>query len=96
MSEPAQPSAGETLPTRVKAGYALGDHAINVQLAATSLNPTCLIHGWSLVIGQFIVRNQEKIEDVPEEIILPSPLVSQEAGNIDAMFYLSDPKHCLM
>ena len=37
MSEPAQPSAGETLPTRVKAGYALGDHAINVQLAATSL-----------------------------------------------------------
>jgi sugar (glycoside-pentoside-hexuronide) transporter len=27
----------ETLPTLVKAGYALGDHAVNVQLAATSL-----------------------------------------------------------
>jgi hypothetical protein len=37
VGEPAQPSAAETLPTRVKAGYALGDHAINVQLAATSL-----------------------------------------------------------
>lgn len=28
---------GERLPTRVKAGYALGDHAVNVQLAAMSL-----------------------------------------------------------
>jgi sugar (glycoside-pentoside-hexuronide) transporter len=27
----------ETLPARVKAGFALGDHAINIQLAATSL-----------------------------------------------------------
>lgn len=31
------PSAEETLPARIKAGYALGDHAVNVQLAATSL-----------------------------------------------------------
>lgn len=33
---PARP-AEPRLPARVKAGYALGDHAINVQLAATSL-----------------------------------------------------------
>ncbi len=37
MAESARSGAGEILPVRVKAGYALGDHAINVQLAATSL-----------------------------------------------------------
>ena len=66
------------------------------KLAATSVNPTCMIHGYSVILGQFIVRNQEKIDDVPLEIMLPSPLVSKEAGNSDAMFYLSDPKHCLL
>jgi len=33
----AAAAEGERLPLAVKAGYALGDHAINVQLAATSL-----------------------------------------------------------
>jgi hypothetical protein len=66
------------------------------KLAATAVNPTCMIHGWSLIIGQFIVRNGEKVDDVPLEIICPSPLVAKEAGNLDAMFYLADPKHCLV
>ena len=66
------------------------------RLAATTVNPTCMIHMMSLVVGQFICRNREALEDVPEEIPLPNPLVSKEAGNIDAMFYLSDPKHCLV
>ena len=66
------------------------------RLAATTVNPTCMIHMMSLVVGQFICRNNETLEDVPGEIPLPNPLVSKEAGNIDAMFYLSDPKHCLV
>jgi len=66
------------------------------RLAATTVNPTCMIHMMSLVIGQFICRNEETLDDVPPEIPLPNPLVSKEAGNIDAMFYLSDPKHCLV
>jgi ribose transport system substrate-binding protein len=66
------------------------------RLAATVVNPTCIIHGWSLTIGQFIVRNYEKIEDVPLEITCPSTLVARETGNLEAMFYLSDPKHCLL
>jgi len=66
------------------------------KLAATSVNPAGMIHGWAVVIGQFMVHNREKIEDLPLEIVLPSPLVSQEAGNLDAMFYLTDPKHCLV
>lgn len=66
------------------------------KLAATAVNPTCMIHSWSLAIGQFIVRNEEKIDDVPLQIICPSPLVARETGNLDAMFYLSDPKHCLV
>ena len=65
-------------------------------LAATAVNPTCMIHGWSLMIGQFIVRNSEKIDDVPLEIVCPSPLVSRESGNLEAMFFMSDPKHCLI
>ncbi|NUQ60969.1 MAG: sugar ABC transporter substrate-binding protein [Pirellulales bacterium] len=65
-------------------------------LAATSVNPTCMIHGYSLIVGQFIVRNKEKIDEVPKQIILPSPLVSKESGNLDAMFFLSDPRHCLV
>jgi len=66
------------------------------RLAATTVNPTCMLHMLGLVIGQFIVRNGEKLEDVPQEIPLPCPLVSKEAGNLDAMFYLSDPRHCLV
>jgi sugar (glycoside-pentoside-hexuronide) transporter len=40
MARPAGPAAGvreQRLPRRVKAGYALGDHTINIQLAAVSL-----------------------------------------------------------
>jgi len=66
------------------------------RLAATAVNPTCMIHMMAVVVGQFICRNQEKIEDLPVEIPLPCPLVSKEAGNLEAMFYLSDPKHCLV
>ena len=66
------------------------------QLAATSVNPTCMIHGYSLILGQFIVRNGEKIDEVPRQILLPCPLVSKESGNLEAMFFLSDPRHCLV
>jgi len=66
------------------------------KLAATSVNPSGMIHGWAVMIGQFIVRNREKIDDLPLEIVLPSPLVSKEAGNLEAMFYLTDAKHCLL
>jgi len=66
------------------------------RLAATAVNPAGMIHGYGLIIGQFIVRNREKLEDLPLEIILPCPLVCREAGNVDAMLYLSDPAHCLV
>jgi ribose transport system substrate-binding protein len=65
-------------------------------LAATTVNPVCLIHMTSLVVGQFIVRNQEPIDAVPLEIVTPGPLVSRESGNLEAMLYLADPKHCLV
>jgi len=66
------------------------------KLAATVVNPTCIVYGWSLMIGQFIVRNNEKVDDLPLQIICPSPLVARETGNLDAILYLADPKHCLM
>lgn len=67
------------------------------ELAATTVNPVCLIHRTALIVGQFIVRNQEKVEDVPLEIITPGPLVSLEQKNaLDAMFYLADPTHCMV
>ena len=66
------------------------------RIAATAVNPTSTLHMTSVVIGQFIARNKEKLNDVPLHISLPSPLVSKEAGNLDAMFYMSDPKHCLV
>ncbi len=66
------------------------------KLAATTVNPTCMLHSWALIIGQFIVRNQEKIDDVPLEIPCPSPLVAKETGNLEAMFWLSDPRHCMV
>ncbi len=37
VEEPAGPQAEEILPTPVKAGYALGDHTVNIQLATVSL-----------------------------------------------------------
>lgn len=66
------------------------------RLAATTVNPVCLIHMTSLAIGQFIVRNGEKIEDVPLEIVTPGPFVSRETGNLEAQLYLANPKHCLV
>jgi ribose transport system substrate-binding protein len=66
------------------------------RLAATAVNPSCMIHQVGLIVGQFIVRNQEKLDDLPVEIMLPTLLVSKEAGNLESMFYMSDPKHCLI
>ena len=66
------------------------------KLAATTVNPTCMLHSWALIVGQFIVRNRERLEDVPPEIACPSPLVAKETGNLEAMFWLSDPKHCMV
>lgn len=66
------------------------------KLAATTVNPTCMLHSWALIVGQFIVRNREKIDDVPLEIPCPCPLVAKETGNLDAMFWLSDPRHCMV
>lgn len=69
----------------------------NGELAATTVNPVCLIHSTALIVGQFIVRNQEKVDDVPLEIITPGPLVSLEKKNVlDAMVYLADPTHCMV
>ena len=66
------------------------------RLAATTENPTSMIHMMGLVVGQFIVRNREPIDEVPVEIPLPCPLVAKDTGNLEAMFYLSDPRHCLI
>ncbi len=66
------------------------------KLAATTVNPVCLIHMTALAIGQFIARNGEPVDSVPLEIITPGPLVSLESGNLEAMLYLADPRHCLV
>jgi ABC-type sugar transport system substrate-binding protein len=66
------------------------------KLAATTVNPVCLIHMTALALGQFIARNKESVDNVPLEIITPGPLVSRESGNLDAMLYLADPRHCLV
>lgn len=65
-------------------------------LAASTVNPVCLIHKTALTVGQFLVRNQEAIGEVPEEIVTPGPLVSRDSGNLEAMLYLADPRHCLV
>jgi len=65
------------------------------ELAATTVNPVCLIHRTALEIGQFIIRNQEKVEGVPRQIITPGPLVTLENGNLEAQLYLADPRHCI-
>jgi len=66
------------------------------KLAATTVNPVCLIHMTALALGQFIVRNKEAVENVPLEIVTPGPLVSRDTGNLEAMLYLADPRHCLV
>jgi ribose transport system substrate-binding protein len=66
------------------------------KLAATTVNPVCLIHATALAIGQFVVRNNESVESLPLEIVTPGPLVSADTGNLDAMFFLADPRHCLV
>lgn len=66
------------------------------KIAATTVNPACMVHSWPLIIGQFLVRNGEKVDDLPLEIMLPTPLISLDSGNLDAMAFLSDPKHCMV
>jgi len=66
------------------------------RLAATTVNPVCRIHRTALTLGQFIVRNQEKLEEVPPLVITPGPLVTLETNNLDAMLYLADPRHCIV
>jgi len=66
------------------------------RIAATTINPASMVHMMSLVIGRFIVVNGEKIDDVPPEIPLPTPLVSKEAGNLARVRYLADPRHGLV
>jgi len=72
------------------------DGVTDGRLAATTVNPVCLIHMTALVLGQFVVRGGEKVETLPPEIVTPGPLVSRESGNLDAQRYLSDPRHCLV
>jgi ribose transport system substrate-binding protein len=66
------------------------------QLAATTVNPVCLIHKTALEIGQFIVRGDEPIDSLPLEIVTPGPLVSHDSGNLEAMLFLADPRHCMV
>jgi len=67
------------------------------RLSATTVNPVCLIHRTSLIVGQFIVRNKEPIDSVPLEIITPGPLVSLEPKTtLASLFYLADPAHCMV
>jgi ribose transport system substrate-binding protein len=66
------------------------------KLNSTVVNPAALIHKTALEIGRFFVARGEKVDDVPLHVQLPGPLVSQESGNLDAMFYLSDPARSLL
>lgn len=66
-------------------------------LAASAVNPVCRIHQTALFLGQFIVRNKEKIDAVPLEIITPGPLVTGDSPRVlEAMYYLADPMHCIV
>ena len=65
-------------------------------LQATTVNPVCLIHFWALAIGRYLVTQEEKPEQVPLVITVPSPLVTRDNGMLEAMFYLAAPAHCLM
>ena len=53
------------------------------------------VHFLALVIGAYIVRHKEKVENVPLEIAVPTTRVRLEDGNVDAMFFLADQQHCL-
>ena len=66
------------------------------RIAATAVNPASMVHMMALAIGRFIVLNEEKIDAVPPEIPLPTPLVSKEAGNLARIRDLADPKHALL
>jgi ABC-type sugar transport system substrate-binding protein len=69
----------------------------NGVLAASTVNPVCRIHQTALFLGHFIVRNKEKIENVPQEIITPGPLVTLDNPRVlEAMYYLADPMHCIV
>jgi len=73
------------------------DAVKNGVLAATSVNPVCRIHRTSLIIGQFIARNKEPVEKVPQEIITPGPLVTRDNPRVlEAMYYLADETHCIV
>jgi ribose transport system substrate-binding protein len=73
------------------------DAVKNGVLAATSVNPVCLIHRMALIVGQFIARNHETMEQVPLEIITPGPLVTRDNPRmLEAMYYLADEAHCLV
>lgn len=66
-------------------------------LSASAVNPVCRIHQTSLFLGQFIVRNKEKLDTVPMEIITPGPLVTADNPLVlQAMYYLADPLHCIV
>ena len=69
----------------------------NGTLAASAVNPVCRIHQTALFVGQFIVRNKEKIDSVPLEIVTPGPLVTGDNQQVlEAMYYLADPSHCIV
>jgi ribose transport system substrate-binding protein len=73
------------------------DAVKNGVLAATTVNPVCRIHQTALFLGQFIVRNKEKLDSVPLEIITPGPLVTGDNPRVlEAMYYLADPAHCIV
>ena len=78
-------------------GQKEGLHAVREGgLAGTTVNPVCRIHRTALTLGQFIVRNDEKVDDVPLKVVTPGPLVTQETGNLEAMLYLADPAYCIV
>ncbi|MGQ0634809.1 MAG: sugar ABC transporter substrate-binding protein [Planctomycetaceae bacterium] len=66
-------------------------------LGATTVNPASLVHCTALFLGQFIARNREAIDKVPKEIIAHGPLVSLERPKLlEAMYYMSEPAHCMI
>lgn len=65
-------------------------------LGASTVNPVCSLHSLGVIIGQFICRNSETVDQLPLQIIAPGPLVSLDSGNLDAMLYLANPAHCLV
>jgi ribose transport system substrate-binding protein len=73
------------------------DAVKNGVLVATSVNPVCSIHKTALVLGQFFARNKESMDKVPLEVITPGPLVTLDhPRNLEAMYYMADPAHCII